>query len=188
MRKYFLTLVFLSIIAFFATNNVFADDIGTVKIGLDMQGEHVVSIQGVSATENVDTGLSLTLEYGNQINENMLIGCGITSQLPRAQERFAGDFSFLPIYGLVKVGAGSSDISPYFIGQLGYNFFMGDDLYKGTGVLEGGMYYGFGGGIIFQKGPQVELLYSVNNGSVEWIGYEYDIEYSKVTLSFGYNF
>ena len=54
--------------------------------------------------------------------------------------------------------------------------------------LEGGLYWGLGGGFIINKHFLIELLYSVNNGKAKTLGYEFDIEYSKVTLNLGYNF
>ncbi len=64
--------------------------------------------------------------------------------------------------------------------------------YKGYGMyeadLEGGLYWGLRGGIIINKHFLIEILYSVNNGTGKILGYEFDIEYSKVTLNLGYNF
>jgi hypothetical protein len=121
------------------------------------------------------------------------IGAGITYQFPRCQERFKGDFYFIPVYGLIKIRSASEKVAPYGIGQIGYNIiFEGDTDYKGTGIyaadLEGGLYYGVGGGIILGEKFQIEALYSVNNGTATILGTEFDIEYSKVTLSVGVNF
>jgi hypothetical protein len=186
MKK--LLILTLSLLVLFVSNYAFAEGSGTVKIGLDMSGEHEVSGLGLSGSEDVEMGFSLSVEYVAAINENLGLGAGITYQMPRSQEDFEGDFNFMPIYGLVKLRATSNDISPYLIGQLGYNLFYGDSDYKGSGSLSGGIYYGIGAGIIFQKGFQVELLYSVNNGSYELLGYDFDIEYSKIGLFLGYNF
>ena len=64
--------------------------------------------------------------------------------------------------------------------------------YNGYGMyeadLEGGLYRGLHGGIIINKHFLIKILYSVNNGTGKILGYEFDIEYSKVTLNLGYNF
>lgn len=186
--KQLLILTLSLIVLFVAKNYAFAEGSGTVKIGVDMSGKHEVSSEGLSATENVEMGFSLSGEYVSAINETLELGVGITYQIPRSQEDFKGDFNFIPIYGLVKIRPTTNDMSPYLIGQLGYNLFDGDSDYKGLGSLSGGIYYGIGAGLIFQKGVQVELLYSVNNGSYEVLGYNFDIKYSKIGLSLGYNF
>lgn len=181
-----LALSFLSII--FMGSYAFAES--TIKIGLDMAGEHKVSVVGVSSSEDVNMGISLSGEYVSAIDKNIGIGFGMTFQIPRAQKDYPGNFNFIPLYGLVKIGSVASEVSPYLIGQLGYNLlYMGDNTYKGDGSLSGGIYYGIGGGLIFRNLSQIEILYSVNKGSWELAGYpNFDVEYSKITLSFGFNF
>ena len=165
---------------------------GTFKLGIDFPGDHEVSGYGLSGTEDVDTGVSLSGELFANVAKNFDIGGGITVQIPRSQKDFEGDFYFIPLYGALRVRFDTENVTPYFIGQIGYNFFDGDSNYKGYGMyeadLDGGLYWGLGGGIIFNKHFMIELLYSVNNGTGTILGYEFDIEYSKVTLNIGYNF
>ena len=188
--KKVITLAFLSVlVVFFTVNNTFAEGIGgTVKVGIDFAGDHEVSVLGFTGSEDVDTGVSLSAEFFSKINNNFEIGGGITFQIPRSQKDFQGDFYFIPLYGAIRVRAETEKVDPYFIGQLGYNFFDGDNDYAGVIDLEGGLYYGLGGGIIINKHFLIELLYSVNNGSGQAFGISGDVEYSKVTLNFGYNF
>jgi hypothetical protein len=89
----------------------------------------------------------------------------------------------------------------YLLGQAGYNFFFGDNMYKGTNSeLSGGIYYGVGAGLNL-AGTQIELLYSVNQGSLRqrlytyspYYGYSsYDIKgnvkYPKLSLTLGFYF
>ena len=165
---------------------------GTFKLGIDFPGDHEVSGYGLSGTEDVDTGVSLSGELFANVAKNFDIGGGITVQIPRSQKDFEGDFYFIPLYGAMRVRFDTENVTPYFIGQIGYNFFDGDSNYKGYGMyeadLDGGLYWGLGGGVIFNKHFLIELLYSVNNGTGTILGYEFDIEYSKVTLNIGYNF
>jgi len=193
MKKIMPLAVMGILVVFFTVSHSFAQGIGgAVKLGVDFDGDHDVSGYGFSGTEEVDTGVSFSAELFTKIGYNLDLGGGITVQIPRSQKDFEGDFYFIPVYGAIRARFESGNVAPYFIGQLGYNFFDGDSDYKGSGVyeadLEGGLYWGLGGGVIINKHFLIELLYSVNNGTAEELGYEFDIEYSKITLNFGYNF
>jgi len=189
MKKIIPLAIMCILVVFFTVHNTFAEGIGgTLKLGVDFDGDHEVSGYGLSGTEQVDTGVSFSGELFTKIGYNLDLGGGITVQIPRSQENFEGDFYFIPIYGAIRTRFETGNVAPYFIGQLGYNFFDGDSDYKGYADLEGGLYWGLGGGVIINQHFLIELLYSVNNGTAEVFGYEFDIEYSKVTLNFGYNF
>ena len=54
--------------------------------------------------------------------------------------------------------------------------------------LNGGIYYGMGAGLMINEKFQAELLYSVNNGSSELLGVDFDVEYSKLGVSVGFIF
>ena len=92
------------------------------------------------------------------------------------------------MYAAIRAKFETENVAPYFIGQLGYNFFDGDDDYAGPIELDGGLYWGLGGGVIINKHFLIEVLYSVNNGTGKLYGIEGDVEYSKVTIKLGYNF
>lgn len=184
MSKYYLFI--LSFIILF-TGYAFAEGEGTVKVGLDMSGKHKISGEGLSGTEDVSTGFSFSGEYSPIINESFKAGIGISYQVPRAQEDYDGDFNFIPIYGLIKINPTAPGvIAPYVIAQIGHNFFNGDEEYKEDFSLNGGLYYGLGAGLIFEQGLQIELLYSVNNGSADILDYDFNIDYSHIGISFGY--
>ncbi len=182
--------VISSFIVLFSVNNVFAG--GAVKLGLDFEGDHKVSGYGVSGTEDVEPGVSLSAEFFAPIAHTIDLGGGMALQIPRSQQDYEGDFSFMPFYFAIRTRLMDNNTTPYFIGQLGYNFFFGDSDYRGTGVyeadLDGGLYWGLGGGVIINRHFLIELLYTENNGTAETAGYSFDIKYSKVTLSFGFNF
>lgn len=182
----------LAVVAIFiSTNSSFAG--GTIKLGFDLPGDHKVSVLGESGTEDVETGFSITGEFFGAINNYFDLGGGLTWQFPRSQDEYEGDFYFIPIYGMMRVRSDSKTAAPYFIGQIGYNLlFEGDSNYKGSGVyeadLEGGLYYGLGGGVIINEHFLIEMLYSVNNGTGDFSGIEFDVEYSKFSILVGYNF
>ena len=191
MKKQIIVLSMTLLLFLVTVNYAFAE--ATIKFGFDTSGDHEVSALGVSASEDVEDSVSASFEGVEFINNNFGIGGGITIQAPRSQERFQGDFYFIPVYGLIKIRSASEKAAPYAVGQIGYNIvFEGDTDYKGTGIyaaeLDGGLYYGFGAGVIIGKKYQVEALYSVNNGTATILGLEFDVEYSKITLSVGINF
>ena len=192
MKKTVIILTISTLLVITTVNNSYAGFGGAIKIGVDLAGDHEVSGLGLTGSEDVEMGLSLSGEIFGTIGNNFDLGGGMTFQFPRSQEDFQGDFSFLPIYGMARWRSSSEKFAPYAIGQLGYNFFFGDDDYKGTGVfaadLDGGLYYGIGGGFIIYKHFQIEALYSVNNGTGNILGIDFDVEYSKISLTFGYNF
>ncbi len=180
-------------IALFPVHSAMAQGVGgAFKIGYDFEGDHEVSGYGFSGSEDVETGVSLSGELLFHLNNHLDMGFGLTYQIPRSQDDFEGDFNFVPVYGVLRAKLNDSNAAPYFTGHLGYNFFDGDSDYKGTGIyeadLDGGLYWGLGGGIIINKHFLIEMMYSVNNGTAEELGHEFDIEYSKLTLSVGYTF
>jgi hypothetical protein len=182
--------VISSFIVLFTVNNVFAS--GAVKFGLDSEGDHKSSDYWGSETLDVEKGVSLSAEFFGPIGNTIDMGGGFSIQAPRALKDFAGDFSFIPFYFAIRTRFVDNDTTPYFIGQLGYNFFFGDSDYKDAGYadaeLDGGLYWGLGGGIIINKHFLIELLYTENNGTADVVGDKYDIKYTKMTLNFGFNF
>lgn len=186
MKRFYMAAIFSSFLVLFAANSAFAG--GALKIGIDFEGQHKANFPTGDETDDVETGLSLSGEFFAVITKNFDLGGGITYQIPRALKDYIGDFNFIPIYGLFRIKSASEQVAPYFIGQIGYNFFNGDSDYVGPYDLDGGLYYGLGGGIIIKKHFLVELLYNVNNGTYDLGAIDFDIEYSKITLNIGFNF
>ncbi len=158
MRKVHILAIF--ILVFSITNFASAEEKFTIKAGFDLSGNHEVSNGTNSVSKDVDNDISVSAEY-TVIDEVIGFGGGIILQNPRNIEGYTGDFYFTSIYGLIKVGSLLEEKSPYFIGQLGYNLFSGDDDYKGSVTLKGGIYYGIGVGILLADNLQVEALYSL---------------------------
>lgn len=150
MKKTVILAVLSALLVLFTMNSTFAGGVGgTIKLGIDMAGDHEGSVGGGSMSFDVDTGVSLSGELFGKIGDNFDIGGGITYQFPRSldEEGYEGDFNFIPIYAMIRARIETENIAPYFIGQLGYNFFLGDDEYKEDDKLEGGLYYGLAQGL-----------------------------------------
>ena len=190
MRSKVLLLLISVIAVGFNFNNALAG--GTISFGIDFAGDQKITGLGSSVSEDVDTGVSFYGELFGTVGESLDLGGGISGQSPRSLKDFQGDFYFISYYGMARYRFKSEKFTPYITGQLGYNWFRGDSGYKGPfgANLDGGLYYGIGGGIIMNKHLQIGLLYSVNNGTAYELGTGagFDIEYSKFTLIFGYNF
>jgi hypothetical protein len=162
---------------------------GALKLGLDVSGNHEFSYGGDSENFDVETGLSFAGEFYAALNRNVDLGAGIILQMPRSLEDYTGTFNFIPLYGVLRLKLDNQGATPYFIGQLGYNLFFGDSDYKGSADLEGGLYYGIGGGVIINQNILIELLYSVNRGTYGGLnGVDFDVDYSYIAINFGINF
>ena len=181
----------------------------TIKIGYDFQGQHSVNgsmyvgnySYDLGGSEPTDGGMSLSGETISYFSENAGTGVGVTFQLARKQANYSGNFSFIPIYGILKLRSmpGPEREYLYAVGHLGFNLFLGDNAYKGSGSLVSGMYYAGGAGAQFGA-VQIELLYTVNRGSYKSSGYTWDgwafrqysidgtVDYSKLGLLIGVSF
>jgi hypothetical protein len=187
MKKIFLLAIISSLLILSGIHNSYAG--GTLKVGIDYNGKEKESFYG---TADVKTNVSLSGELLGAIGKNFDIGAGVSYQVPREFENYSGEFYFIPIYAVARIKFGNQRVSPYLTGQIGYNFFDGDSDYKEFGSYaadtDGGLYYGFGGGIIFNRHFLIELLYTVDEGTLNIPGDDIDVRYSKFTLNFGFNF
>lgn len=190
MKRLHVLVVCLGLVLMFGLNNAFAG--GAVKLGIDFEGDHDVSYDGSTASFDAKSGVSFSGELLAPMNPYVDFGGGITFQFPRELDGWEDEFNFIPIYGLIRVKSPSGDIAPYFTGQIGYNFLLANSAYKTwygvEGDVDGGLYYGLGGGIIIHDRFVVELLYTVNNGEITFPDATFDVEYTKFTLNLGFNF
>ena len=168
---------------------------GVFKLGLDLGGQHEATLVNFDASEtfDVDNGFSLALEIEGNVHKNFDLGFGLEVQSARKLSDYEGKFSFLPIYLLVKVHPEASDLTPYFIGQLGVALFNGDDQYAGTaGTTNSGGHVGIGGGLAVNNEFQFELLFTADSGSITYPSplnvFDVDVVYTKTTLSMGFRF
>ncbi len=178
----------------------------TLMGGYDLGGtgeiDVTVSNDFASASESeegdIESGFSIYFELGKAINKNIGLGGGASYGLGRGidEEGEEGEFNFIPVYGLLKIWFPTPSVVPFGIVHVGYNFFFADDDFKGDLDTGGGLYWAIGGGIMFDNGVQLELLYATHNGTLtgedssEGFTMDIDVElsYSKVTLAAGINF
>ena len=167
------------------TSSVFAANLsGVAKLGIDFGGRHEI---GPNEWDN-KAGFTLGGEVYYLANENFDVGGGVQYQFSRDRKDLAGKYWFFPVYAAVRIHPPMTDLTPYGILQLGYNFYGGDSNYKGTADLRGGLYWGIGGGVIFQKHFLTELMYAENRGTSKTGGTSTDVKNSRISLSIGYNF
>jgi hypothetical protein len=151
-----------------------------IKGAIDFGGE--ADIDGLG-NKDVDTGFTLVGEYKVPYTGQWTFGGGIRYQLDREIDNTSADISFVPFYALAHYNMTNSPY--YFLGHLGYNTFDMDN----TSDTSGGMYYALGAGMDLGSNMSAELMYSENNGEAEgYNGNNIDVEYSKITVSLGYQF
>ncbi|MGM0548049.1 MAG: outer membrane beta-barrel protein [Bacillota bacterium] len=150
-----------------------------IKGAIDFGGE--IDIDGQS-DQDVDSGFTLVGEYKVPYTSQWTLGAGMRYQLDRETDDTKKDFNFIPFYGLAQYNMQNSPY--YLLGHLGYNTFD-IDTYSDE---SGGMYYAVGAGMDLASNMSAEVMYSVNNGEAEVKGTDQDVEYSKLTVSLGYQF
>lgn len=155
---------------------------GTWNLGINYDmGGTLTETDQTSMEYDVDGGFTLNGEYMMPYKDNMSVGGGLAYQLSRSYTNNAAkEFNFTPLYGLLKY---DMEQRTYVMGHLGYNMFAGNDNYKNNAELSGGLYYAAGFGMSMDK-YNGEIVYSVNNGTRG----NYEVNYSKLSLSFGYEF
>ena len=151
-----------------------------IKGAIDFGGE--IDIDG--SDQDVDSGFTLVGEYKVPNTAQWTFGGGVRYQLDREIDNAnSNDFNFVPFYGLAHYNMQNSPY--YFLGHLGYNTFDID----GLSDESGGIYYAVGAGMDLASNMSAEIMYSVNNGEAENnLGNNFDVEYSKLTISLGYQF
>jgi hypothetical protein len=185
MRKSILRAI-ASVVGVFAlvTGSAFADVV--IKGGIDLGGKHEVENLG---PDDVETGYSIAAEFTKPVLKFLHLGAGAEYQFPRSVEGDTGQFNFLPLYAVARVTIPLNLFTPYATARVGYNFLFGDDDYKGIGgSLKGGLHYGFGAGAIVFKFLLVEGIYAIYNGTGEFGGGDWDINYSTFGIKAGVKF
>ncbi len=154
---------------------------------------------------DVDTNMSVLIgaEFFYYLNKNVALGFGINNNfnaelkdLTVGDMKFESEIGFTNFYFAVKPKIEmQSEIfnSIYFVGQLGYGILRFDSDNEGDKLSEAdgnGLYWGIGAGTEIYKSFIVELLYSVNQGSIkrDTNGDTADLTYTTLTLNVGYKF
>jgi hypothetical protein len=194
MRKVLLSLIVSVLLLVLAANSVLAG--GVIKFGVELPGSVEISAKATGYAEEKDKqdtemGFSVAGEYFFDLNENLAVGAGAEYQLRRKVKDAEKGFNYIPIYAL---GRYQIDSTFYLTGKIGYNLFQPEDFPEEI-KIKGGLFFGLGGGAVFQEVWQIEVLYAINNGGFkipEEPGYlpEIDIgwKYSKIGVSVGYKF
>jgi hypothetical protein len=154
-----------------------------IKGGVDVGG--TLDVEGTDF--DVDTGFSVAGEFTKSVAKIVSLGAGAEFQFPRSTESGSGTFNFIPVYALGKIQI-PIPLNPYASAKVGYNFFLGNDDFKGGGSLKGGLHYGFGVGISLFKLLLAEGSYSIHNGVYESGGGDSDITYSTFSIKAGVKF
>lgn len=212
MKKVLLGLFALSTMAmaqnyFDGNNNLY------LKAGFDIAEKYdVISSGEIDANDSKsdDLGFELAAEFTRDFMSNLELGLGIAYQEhgePKDKKYYdwlkisAPGYSSIPLYFVGKYNFKiKSDIKPFIKFNLGYSFNdidgkfvstmpqpMADVVSKVPAKVEDGMYLGIGAGVEVDNFV-TELNYKINKGEVSYEGTNYDYDYSRVTLSFGYKF
>lgn len=192
MRKLLASLSLATLLLVLVSTSVLAG--GVIKVGADVGGESEIKVTAadgtsVSVNDDTKTGISIGGEYFFDLNESLAVGAGVEYQLTRKNEGAEIGFNFIPLYALGRYHI-SQDF--YLTGKIGYNLLQFEENPDGA-KPKGGLYYGFGGGLIFSDRYQLEILYSIHNGRFEpeedpGVDYKVTYKYSKIGLTVGYKF
>jgi hypothetical protein len=190
MKKLFI--LALSVVSIFSLSGaVFSQATFAVKGSIDLMGESEIDIEDVDPGD-VDNSFGIGGEVTFPMNEQVVIGGGALYQFPRAIDEEGWDdwdFNYLPIYGLIQVQFQSNNVTPFIGANIGYGVLFADTPIDDL-ETEGGLYWGIGGGVIFQNGFFIEALYTQNNGVISSEDYDVDadITYTKFSICIGMKF
>lgn len=171
----------------------------TIKFGIDKSCRYQIDLEWFiyhfRSVYEMNDSFSISLERTLLSLKNAEIGLGITYQYPRYNVG-GGQFQFIPAYGLIRFYRALDITVPYLVGHLGYNHFSQDDYSASTAFKSkpsGGLYYGAGAGIRIRNKYRLEVLASINEGTIEeqaayGLPYKFDIKHFKITYSFGIDF
>jgi hypothetical protein len=139
--------------------------------------------------QDVASGFSVAGEYLLKNNRDLLFGGGIEYQSVREINGDNNGFNFIPVYFLVRTNTFPSKKGgrPFLTGKIGYNLYRETNPDPGYD-LRGGLYYGFGAGLMFQKNLQLELTYAKNNSELDSTILAVKHSYAEIGFSLGYRF
>lgn len=191
----FLTVVVLLVVL--SASSVLAG--GVVKFGVELPGTiyfifPVKDLPSEALIYDTKMGFSVGGEFFFDLGERLAVGVGADYQLNRKSERYETslfymeeEFKFIPLYALARC---QIDSTYYVTGKVGYNLVEFQN-YTAEYDFRGGLFYGFGGGVVLEDVFQVEVLYSVNNAKSTYQDdedFECAIKYTKLGIALGYKF
>lgn len=183
--KLFIVILMISVAVCFG-KPAFADI--AIMAGADVMGSWEVS-GDMEGDGDTDTGFFVGGEFSTSITPLISLGGGLRYQLQRSDtDATDAKWNFIPLYLLGHVNVPAGLVTIFGALHVGYNLLQGNDDFKGDADLGGGLYYAIGGGVELPMGLQFELLYGVNNGTLEQDGYSADFTASQISVSVGFKF
>lgn len=189
-----LSLSFVSI--FYLSNAAFSQATFAIKGSIDLMGESELDVPDLDPGD-VDTGFGIGGEVTLPINEQVIVGGGIVYQFSRGIDEEAPwdefSFNYVPIYALIQYQFKGQGVTPFIGANLGYNLLFAEGPDE-IGDIEtgGGIYWGIGGGVVFENKFFIEALYTTNNGTAKFENDPsddtYDHTYTKFSIFVGKRF
>jgi hypothetical protein len=148
----------------------------------------------ISTAHNWDPGPDLDVDMGYaaavEVTYNEIpfveVGGGIEYEFERALTDYqSSKFNFIPVYAVVRGVLDMPMFAPYAVGKIGYNLFLANSDYAGSGNdTTGGVYWSVGAGVIVVGLVVVEVAYTTNYGYLDFSG-GIDITDSHFDISAG---
>jgi len=174
------------------------------KANIDLPGKFSMSGNGVTLNGDTATGFGLGMECLAPVYEKLKAGIGLQYLLGRKVTSLEGRtmsdnnaFGHVPLYGTLQYSF-SLPANPYIPSlnmgygkvNLGYSMaYYGNDDFKGTTTMNGGLYWGIGAGTIINDKIVFEIMYDSFKGEQKAAsGLAIDEPYNKVSISIGYLF
>lgn len=194
MKKYCLITFFTVFLLLLFGNTIFAEAVLKFRVepAGKMSDEYSTIYDSNFSTRierDVVSGYSIAGEYLRKTNRDFSFGGGIEYQSMRRISGEDNSFNFIPLYFLVRTNPLPSRKAarPFLSGKLGYNLYHETNPDPGYD-LRGGLYYGFGAGLMLQKNLQMELTYTNNNSELESNNLVIKHSYGEIGFSLGYRF
>lgn len=151
-------------------------------------------------TSNLELGIGLAYQRHSDLDKNSFEDTGMKAEVS------VDRYDSIPLYIVSKYNFDTFEngIKPYLKANLGYSFNLDkgnlnlniDGSSTNTDMkMDNGVYFGIGGGIEYQN-FFVDLMYQITTAKVKYKiqepteieHYKKDMDYSRVTLGFGYKF
>jgi len=163
-------------------------------VSFDLPGTHELSYDGSSlASYDSNMGFGVFSEFYTPMSKSSGVnfegGFGVAYLFPRGidiPDWESSTVSYIPLYLLGRlVTSGSNGPSLYGNVKFGYDLMYGNDDYSGDTDLNGGLFMGFGGGVIFQSNMFFELSYQILNGGFDFASDTIDIKQTNLSILIG---
>ena len=148
-----------------------------LRVGADAGAKY--KVEGISS----DMEMGFTLGYDYLFNDNF--GVGFEYQLNReVKETDGGKLGFTSVYGVAKF---PFNPQVYGVARVGYAVSMVLDPDEGIDP-SGGLMFGVSGGYNVNENIAIEAGYFLNNGTLSFLGQDFDVEVNRFHLGLAYSF